>query len=118
MLDTWNENCNFLTDTLRRSDGVGDIPQITGLSREFSLAAAVRPLDARRPGRNRPMRNPMVGKSSAARRLSTPLWALLTLIVASGAWAAAPVVDSFSASPAVVAPGGLITLAVLVLALR
>jgi len=36
----------------------------------------------------------------------------MALVEASGAWAAAPVVDSFSASPAVVAPGGLVTLEV------
>jgi hypothetical protein len=76
---------------------VGDIPQSKDPAREFPVATAVRPVDA---------------TSLAAGRLSMSLWALLTLAMASGAWAAAPVVDSFSASTTVVAPGGLVTLEV------
>ena len=76
---------------------MGDIPQSKDPARGIPVATAVRPVDA---------------TSLAAGRLSMSLWALRTLAMASGAWAAAPVVDSFSASPAVVAPGGLVTLEV------
>jgi hypothetical protein len=86
-----------MTDALRRSDGVGDIPQSKDPARGFPVATAVRPVD---------------GDSLAMGLLSMSLWALLTLLMASGVWAAAPIVDSFSASPAVVAPGGLVTLEV------
>jgi hypothetical protein len=40
------------------------------------------------------------------------LWAPLMLAAASATWAAAPVVDVFTASPQAVAPGGLVTLEV------
>jgi hypothetical protein len=76
---------------------VGDIPQSKDPARGIPVATVVRPVDA---------------TSLAAGPLSMSLWVLLTLAMASGAWAAAPVVDSFSASPAVVAPGGLVALEV------
>lgn len=76
---------------------MGDIPQSKDPARGFPFAPTVRPVG---------------GTSLAMGRLSMSLWALLTLAMANGAWAAAPVVDSFSASPAVVAPGGLVTLEV------
>ena len=76
---------------------MGDIPQSKDPARGYPVAKAERPVD---------------GASLAMGLLSMSLWALLTLAMASGAWAAAPIVDSFSASPAVVAPGGLITLEV------
>jgi len=38
---------------------------------------------------------------------------LLALAMATPAWTAAPIVDSFTASPAIVAPGGLVTLEVI-----
>lgn len=50
--------------------------------------------------------------SSAIGNSSGILLVTLMLFSASGAWAAAPVVDSFIATPTVVAPGGLVTLEV------
>ena len=49
---------------------------------------------------------------STNRRFSTVLLVLLMLFSASGVWAASPVIDSFSVSTTVVAPGGLIGLEV------
>jgi len=66
---------------------VGEIPQTTGQTRTSRHLLVVR-------------------------CLSVSLWALLVLAMGSRAWAASPVVDSFNASPQVVAPGELVTLEV------
>ncbi len=91
---------------------MGENPQKPDPARKFPLASVVRPSDTRRRGGIPVRRNLMGGTSSAAGLLSMSLWVLLMLAAANGVWAAAPVVDSFSASPAVVAPGGLVTLEV------
>lgn len=92
---------------------MGENPQKTGPTRDFPVASAVHPSDAWHNGRNR-IRQILRGCAfSPTELLSTSLWVLLVLAGASGAWAAAPVIDGFSASPAVVAPGELVTLEVI-----
>ena len=66
---------------------MGEIPQTTGRTR-------------------------ISGQPKLFKLASVFLWALLMLAATSGTWAAAPVVDVFTASPQAVAPGGLVTLEV------
>jgi hypothetical protein len=83
---------------------LGDIPQTTGRNRiSHHLVAAGGEWFGYALTRD---------SFSAWRRTSGILWTLLMFFSASGVWAAAPVVDNFSSSTTVIAPGGVVTLEV------
>jgi hypothetical protein len=101
-----------MTDTLRRERGVGENPQKTAPARNFPIAAVVRSHGKQSERRVSGRRSLSGRELSPSRHLSRILSVLAMVAAANAAGAAAPVVNNIIGSPAIVAPGGLVTLEV------
>ena len=91
---------------------MGDIPQEVGFVPGILLPSVVEAVDARFQGLNHWWRRLTRRPACRPGRHAHSALVSLVLAVASGSWAATPVIDSFTASPSVVAPGATVTLEV------